>query len=280
MIKIKKDEFKLFSQYIYKISGILLEENKAYLLETRLARLVEEQNCTSFSELHRRAIFDGKKTLERKIIDAVTTNETYFYRDTSPFEMLQYKILPDLIDRRMANSFNGSRIPIRIWSAACSTGQEIYSIAMVLKDTLDDFSKCNIKLFGTDISTAAIAKASYGEYSQLEVERGLEHTKLEKYFYPNENKWRIKDEIRSLADFKHFNLNDPFSSFGRFDIVFCRNIGIYFGVEDRKKLFNKIAGVMEKDGYLIIGSSESLTGVSSRFQLKQHLKSMFYQLVD
>jgi len=276
--KITPDEVKIISKYIYDISKIALDQSKAYLIESRLSELLKAQNCSSFYELYQRAKADLSKSLEKKIIDKITTKETYFFRDNKPFELLQYKILPDLIDMRTAKSSKFFPISIRIWSAACSTGQEIYSIAIVIKELLPSLTKYNIKILGTDISNAAIARASYGVFNKFEIERGLTHNKLEKYFIPFKNKWKVKDELRAMVSFSKHNLMLPFTDIGKFDIIFCRNVGIYFSIEDRKKLFNKIADVLAQDGYLIIGATESLTNICSRFEPKRHLKSVYYQL--
>jgi len=277
MIKITPDEIKLFAQYIYKVSGVILDDSKAYLLESRLAGLLSECGCTSFIALYRHAVSDRQKRLETRIIDAITTNETLFFRDQTPYEVLRHKILPDLIDRRRGK-FPNQRIPLRIWSAACSTGQEVYSIGMILKETLKDLSGFDIKLLGTDISDAAITRASYGLYNQFEIERGLGKDKVEKYFSPNGGGWRIKDEIRAMAAFERRNLMQPLNGIGPFDIVFCRNVTIYFGQKDRKELLDRIAGVLEKDGYLILGSTESLMGGNLRFESRKYLNGTFYQL--
>jgi chemotaxis protein methyltransferase CheR len=278
MTKIASDELKVISTYIYNVSGIYLDQSKAYLLESRLKGLLEELGCDSYSELYHKAKSDSSKAIERKIIDAITTNETLFFRDTAPFEMLQHKLLPNIIDRKTAKSSALFPTHINIWSAACSTGQEIYSIAIVLKKLLGDLKKFNIRLLGTDISDKAVAQASYGKYNKFEIERGLPKDKLVMYFDSDGNSWKIKDEIRALASFKKFNLMDSFALMGKFDIVFCRNVAIYFPLEDRKKVFNKIADILEPDGYLIIGSTESLTGVCSRFEPKRHLRSVMYEL--
>ncbi|MBW1695864.1 MAG: protein-glutamate O-methyltransferase CheR [Deltaproteobacteria bacterium] len=280
MKKITPDELKVFLEYVHKISGISIDDKKAYLLESRLARLLQQEGCNSFKQLYLKAVSPGGKGVERKIIDAITTRETLFFRDRSPFEMLQYKILPDLIDRRVAGLDDSSIASIRIWSAACSTGQEIYSIAIVLKELLGDLEKYSIRLLGTDISDAAIAYASYGQYSKIEVERGLQKAQLLKYFDPNGSGWRIKDEIRAITMFKRMNIMEPFRGLGRFDIIFCRNLLIYFNLEDRKEILDKIADVLENDGYLILGSSETLMGVSSRFRPHRYLRSVFYQLTN
>ncbi len=274
MIKITPAEIQLFSKYVYSISGIHLEASKAYLLETRIGRLLETENCSSYTEFYHKAKADASKKFEKLIIDAITTNETLFFRDSSPFELLKHKIMPELIDKRASKAM---AVPIRIWSAACSTGQEVFSIAIVLKELFGNTGKYNIKLLGTDLSDAVIKQASYGTYNKFEIERGLPRERLQRYFASSGGNWKIKDEIRSMATFRKFNLMHPMTALGKFDIIFCRNVAIYFTLEDRKKLFNKLADALEPDGYLLIGSTESLTGVCPRFVPKRHLKSIFYQ---
>jgi chemotaxis protein methyltransferase CheR len=276
MIKIKPDEITLLSKYIYSISGISIDKSKSYLLETRFNKILEEEGCDSYNDLYHKAKGDPKKRLEHKIIDAITTNETLFFRDNGPFELMRHKILPELMDSRATQS-NG-KPNLRIWSAASSTGQEVYSIAIVIKELLGPASAYSLKLLGTDISDAAIAQASYGIYNKFEIERGLERSKLSKYFTSSGANWKIKDELRAMATFRKINLMAPFTALGKWDIIFCRNVAIYFTLEDRKKLFNRLADALEPDGYLIIGSTESLTGICPRFIPKRHLKSIFYQL--
>ena len=277
MIKITPEELKIITVYIHDISGIQLDASKKYLLETRLSVIAEEHGCNNYKELHQKAKRDARKLIEKQIIDAISTNETLFFRDNGPFELLRHKILPELIDARTPKSPR-LKTPLRIWSAASSTGQEVYSIAIVLKELLGDTSKYNIKLLGTDISDAAVRQASMGKYNKFEIERGLPRDKLNKYFTLSGGYWKIKDEIRIMANFRKLNLMLPFAGLGKFDIVFCRNVAIYFTLEDRKKLFNKIADILEPDGYLIIGSTESLTGICPRFTPKRHLRSIYYQL--
>ncbi len=278
MIKITPDEITILSRYIYNISGISLDEKKSYLFETRLNGILYKLGVSSFLELYKVASTEKSKNTEREIIDAITTNETLFFRDKSPFEMFQYKVMPDLIDKRSANRPNSMPVNIRIWSAACSTGQEVYSLAIILKELLPDTGKYNVKLLGTDISDDAIARASYGKYNKFEVERGLSSNLLQKYFTPQGDTWKIKDNIRAMATFQKKNLMESLNGLGRFDIVLCRNVAIYFTMDDRKRLFEKIASVMAPDGYLIIGSTESLTGICPLFEPQRHLRSVFYQL--
>ncbi|MFO7714219.1 CheR family methyltransferase [Desulfosarcina sp.] len=279
MVKISPEEIKILSTYIYHVSGINLDASKAYLLETRLGKLVVEEGCKSYSELYHKAKSDPRMVIQKKIINAITTNETLFFRDTTPFDLLKYKLLPDLIDARSAQGSRPGAATLKIWSSACSTGQEIYSIAMVIKELLGHNGNPKIALMGTDLSDAAVAQASAGIYNRFEIERGLPQEKLQRYFTPAGGNWKIKDEIRAMASFRHINLMQPFVGLGKFDIIFCRNVAIYFTLQDRKKLFDKIADALEPDGYLLVGSTESLTGICPRFIPKRHLRSIYYQLI-
>ena len=275
-VNVTPEEFKNFAKYILDISGIALDVGKEYLLETRLNPLISKLGCRSYHQLLQQAKTDLKKEIENEIIDAISTNETYFFRDKSPFELLQHKIFPDLIDKRSQNSF--SRPTIRLWSAANSTGQEIYSIAMTLIEMGVTPDKYNIKLFGTDISDAAIAQASYGMYNKFEVARGLDQHRLAAFFdKQSDERYKIKDNVRVMAQFKKMNLMKPFVGIGKFDIVLCRNVMIYFTSEDRRRIYSNIAKVMEPDGYLLIGSTESLVNDTDLFASKKYLNSVFYQ---
>lgn len=276
-ITITQEEFKQFSKYILDISGISLDAGKEYLLETRLNPMINKLGLSSFSQLLQRAKTDLKKGLENEIIDAISTNETYFFRDKSPFELLQHKIFPDLIDK-YTKKIPSSKPTIRLWSAANSTGQEIYSIAMTLIEMGVTQDKYNIKLFGTDISDAAIAQASYGLYNKFEVARGLDQRRLNRYFDIHDDRYKIKDELRAMAQFKKMNLMKPFVGLGKFDIILCRNVMIYFTSQDRKRIYHNISKVLEPDGYLLIGSTESLVNDIDIFSSKRYLNSVFYQM--
>ena len=278
MTTITADEFSVFSKYIYALCGVALDSTKTYLIETRLKSMMQQYACSSFMDLHSKAKADRSGSMEKEIVNAITTNETLFFRDASPFEVFKHKILPDLIDARSKAS-PGRTVPLRIWSAACSTGQEVYSIAIALREALGNLNNFQISILGTDISDDAVTKASYGKYNKFEIERGLAPQTLNKYFTLMGDGWKIKDEIRAMAVFKKFNLMKPFAGLGRFDIVFCRNVAIYFTPADKKMVFEKIATVLEPDGSLIIGSTESLTGVTGMFEPKRYMRSIFYQPV-
>lgn len=274
MIKLQPEEQKALAGYIYTICAVSLDQSKGYLMEGRLAGLVQETGCGSYSKLIERAKSEPTRSLERRIIDAITTNETLFFRDSAPFELLRHKIVPDLIDRQ---SKGGPR-RISIWSAACSTGQEIYSIAILLKELLGDPDRYGVRLIGTDISDQAVTRASRGWYNSMEISRGLPDNLRDKYFSRSAGGWQIRDEIRGMASFKHANLMGDLSVLGKFDIVFCRNVAIYFSEQDKISLFRRIERVMEPNGYLIIGAMESLNALCPQFEPHRHLRSVYYQI--
>ena len=274
---ITREEMPVWSRYIKEICGIHLDESKGYLLETRLGGLLPEVGASNFSELFYKARADSSSKLRIKIIESITTNETSFFRDTAPFELLRHKLIPELMDRR---SRAIGRTPIRVWSAACSTGQEAYSTAIVFKELLGDLSRHDIRILGTDISNRVVAQASYGEYNRFEMERGLDSEKFAKHFVVSGNRWKVRDEIRSLATFRTMNLLEPYTMPHSFDIIFCRNVAIYFNEADRIKLFRNLLRYLAKDGSLIIGSTESIAGLCPELEPKRHLRSVFYQRRD
>lgn len=278
MTAISPEEMKVFAPFIASICGIQLDPGKAYLLESRLGGWMKELTCTTFSELYYKIRADGTKKLQRQLIDLISTNETYFFRDGAPFDLLRHKILPDLMDRR--SRLGLGRTPIRIWSAACSTGQEVYTIAIILRELLGDLSRHDIRILGTDISDRAVAAASRGSYNKVEMGRGLPPG-MERYFTPEpDGGMKIKDEIRALATFRTLNLLEPFTALGRFDIIFCRNVAIYFSDPDRKGLFDRIGQALEPEGALVIGSTESITGFCPQFVSKRYLRSVYYQVAS
>ncbi len=280
MIKIKDHELKKFIAYIHDVSGISFDSSKKYLIEMRLNKVLEEFSYKSYEELYHNVVNDRSKNIEKSIINAITINETLFFRDTSPFRLLEEKILPEIAKERSSNTLlntNRAQKPLRIWSTACSTGQEVYSIAITLKKAHQAARNFSVKLIGTDISDSALCQAKSGKYNNFEIERGLDHTTLSKYFTASGGQWQVNPELRAMAEFKKCNIMKSFVYFGKFDIIFCRNVAIYFTPEDRKKLFNRLADSLSENGYLIIGSTESLTGISDRFIPKRHNNLIYYQ---
>jgi chemotaxis protein methyltransferase CheR len=277
--RLDSNEFRLWTNYVYSTTRITLDASKGYLIETRLASLAQETGSNSYKELLDKVMADSSGALKRKVIGAVTTNETSFFRDAAPFEMLRHKILPDLVDARRRQLGRDRLITLRIWSAACSTGQEVYSTAIVCKEVLPDPTKFDIRILGTDISDRVVAHASAGKYNKLEIDRGFPPDKLSAHFQAEGGIFKVRDSLRALATFKSINLLEPLSFPAKFDIIFCRNVAIYFNETDKARLYESLAQVLAPDGYLIIGSTESLTGLSRRFEPKRHLRSVFYQLV-
>jgi chemotaxis protein methyltransferase CheR len=212
--------------------------------------------------------------LQQKIIDAITTQETLFFRDSSPFDVLQNKILPELIDACAKN--NGPK-RLRLWSAACSTGQEPYSLAMVLRETIPHVASWNLSILATDISDAAIAQASRGWYAAHEIDRGMRPSLLPKYFKSHPGGWQVKDEIRGMVSFQRRNLLQPFTELGTFDVIFCRNVAIYFDAPRRRDLFLRLADRLAPPGAIFVGSSESLLDLGPRFAPRNHCRTTYYQ---
>ena len=257
-IKASPQEMQTVSAYIEAVSGIVLAPSKAYLVETRLGKLLKEHAFDGYDALIRAAKADHSGKLRGAIIDAISTQETSFFRDGKPFDFLAEQLIPDKLK-------NNHRMDI--WCAAASTGQEIYSLAMIFKEVLgEQLGRYDVRILGTDISEAALVYCSQGRYSRLELSRGINAERLRRHFVKEEKVWKIADELRALATFKAFNLMQPLSSLGPFDLVMCRNVAIYFSPEDRKRLFERIADRLKPDGVLMIGATESLAGVTQKLK--------------
>lgn len=270
--KISSDEMKLLGQLIYDKSGIILDDSKAYLFESRLSPLLQLLNLDSYIKLYQAARTDSSNKVITKVIDAICTNETYFFRDTSPFTLFIQKLVPDFFD----TSPNGT---LKVWSAAASTGQEVYSLIMSLAEAGISNSNYRIRFLATDISDTAITKGSAGFYSDFELGRGIDSTKRQKYFTKQDNGWKINDELRAQVQFKKAHLLDPVKLrlLGRQDIIFCRNVAIYFSREDRKTLFDTLAGMLNPNGVLVIGATESLINITDTLKKEQFRGITFYK---
>lgn len=272
---ISPEELASWSRYIHGICGVYLDQSKGYLIETRLGALLRSSGAATWAELLKRAKAEPGTAMRGKIIDAVTTNETSFFRDAAPFDLLRHKLFPELIDRRVEAGLRP--VPIRILSAACSTGQEAYSAAIVLKELLGDLRKYDIRILGLDISDEAVAKASYGYFSRMELERGMPANMLNRHFEPAGERWKIKDELRAAATFRRANLLEPIASPHPFDVVFCRNVAIYFTEADKTALFRNLGRNLAPDGALIIGATESITGICPEFEPQRYLRTVYYR---
>ena len=273
-MSITHDEMLFMCDLVHDLCGIHLDSSKSYLIESRLRETLQKAQCNSFTDLAKVVKSGLKPELRTEIINAITTNETLFFRDSSPFRALQFKALPEAIDAQAKTPFPKR---IRIWSAACSTGQEPYSIAMVVRDLIPDVDQWQITILATDISDQAIQRASRGVYAKHEIERGLDPVMRSKYFVEENGGWRVRDEIRSMVSFRRLNLLETFQQLGQFEIVFCRNVAIYFRPDVRKQLFNRIADQLPRHGYLFVGSSESLHDLGPRFNPENHCGAVFYR---
>lgn len=270
---LQTDEWRILSQYIYSLCGIQLDASKQYLIESRLSPVVKETKSNGYSELYHKARADSSRRIERQIVDAITTGETSFFRDQAPFELLRTKLIPDIVESRRAIN---SPTPIRIWSAAASSGQEAYSIAITAKEALGS-NTLDVRILGTDISDAAISRASQGVYSDMEIERGINPNWVARYFDRQPNAWAVKPHIRTMASFRKLNLLEDFTLLGQFDLIFCRNVAIYFSHADRASLFCRLEKALAPGGRVIVGATESLLDVCPALVIKHHQRAVYYE---
>ncbi|MBB3104994.1 protein-glutamate O-methyltransferase CheR [Azomonas macrocytogenes] len=270
-------DFEQFRVFLEKTSGIELGSNKQYLVSSRLNRLMEQQGLKSLGDLVARIQTQPRSGLREQVIDAMTTNETLWFRDTYPFEVLKQRILPEILK---ANP--GQRL--RLWSAACSSGQEPYSLAM----TVDEFERSNparlkagiqgVQIVATDLSGSMLTACKAGEYDSLAIGRGLSRERLQRYFEPaGPARWAIKPQIKSRVEFRSLNLLDSYAILGKFDIVFCRNVLIYFSAAMKKDILARIHGVLKPGGYLFLGASEALNGLPDLYQMVQCKPGIIYK---
>ncbi|QDS90373.1 Chemotaxis protein methyltransferase Cher2 [Rosistilla ulvae] len=257
---------------IEQLCGIQVDNRKLYLLEHRFGELMREASYSSYAELARCARDD--RGLQQQIVERITTRETLFFRDGSPFQALQHKLLPEIIDARSTTRFPRR---LRLWSAACSSGQEPYSLAIMIRELLPDVDRWDIQILASDISSTAIAQAKQGVYSEHEISRGLSPAQLHRYFRKEGSQWRVQDKLRSMIRFEERNFLQPFNTVGLFDIVFCRNLAIYFSDCNRRDLFSRIADQLVDDGLLFIGAQEYHADMSERFSMEQHCRATVYR---
>lgn len=262
-------DFELVSRLVKDRSGLMLSEDKAYLLESRLNPVARRHGFKGIDELVQAIRVSREESLLKDVTEAMTTNESFFFRDTKPFDQFRELVLPHILKER------ATKKSFRIWSAACSNGQEAYSLAMILKEKGAALAGWNIDIIGTDLSDEVLAKAKEGRYSQFEVQRGLPINLLVKYFKQDQDLWQIDDSLRQMVKFKSFNLLDSPASLGSFDVVFCRNVLIYFDRDTKSSVLNDIAKLMPPDGFLYLGGAETVLGISDQFQLKAGQRGIY-----
>lgn len=256
----KPEEFEYISTLLKSRSGLVLSQDKAYLLESRLMPIARKNDLQSVDDLIAKMRGTRDEALVVEVTEAMTTNESFFYRDQKPFDLFKDEILPDLMERR------SSKKSFRIWCAAASSGQEPYTLSMILKEEAAKLAGWRHEIVGTDISNDILAKARSGSYTQFEVQRGLPIQMLIKYFDKIEDQWQIKQEIRDMVTYKYFNLLDELAPLGSFDIVFCRNVLIYFDQPTKTTVLQRIASLLPPDGLLFLGGAETVLGISDQFK--------------
>jgi chemotaxis protein methyltransferase CheR len=255
------ENYRFLQEHVYSNVGIVLEDDKHYLLESRLAPIVKQLGLASINELCTFLKTGIHSDIGHQLAESMTTNETYFFREPAQFDMIRKVLLPALKEER--KDFRN----MRFWSAASSTGQEAYSLAMVLLE--DGFQDWNISIFGTDYSSAVIKRARSGTYQQIEVNRGLPAQMLVKYFRRSGMEWQLSDSLRSLVQFETIDLRTSLRAMGLFDMVLCRNVMIYFDSETKRKIMKEIHGTMFRGGWLLLGGAESAFGLDEYYEKRQ-----------
>lgn len=260
-------EYQYIAGFLKTRSGIVLSSDKQYLVESRLNPIARRAGCRSLSELIDNIRRSETSQLASDVIEAMTTNESFFFRDKTPFDNFGHSIIPDLVSRRPGQK-------IRIWCAAASTGQEPYSIAMMVKD-MGPALRNPVEIVGTDLSGEVLQKAQAGIYSQFEVQRGLPINLLMKYFTQKGDMWQLDSGIRSMVRYQQLNLLNNFSSIGQCDVVFCRNVLIYFDTATKRDILNRIASLMAPGGYLLLGAAETVVGITDAFKPADGLRGCY-----
>lgn len=266
---IRADNYRFLRDYIYRESGIVLDDDKHYLIEARLLPIVQQTQLASLDALCSALRNNGDPPLQKKVVEAMTTHETLFFRDMAPFDALKTEVLPPLIELRKATR------KLKFWSAAASSGQEAYSLAMLLLEM--GLEGWNIQILGTDLSEQILARAREGRYMQIEVNRGLPATSLVKYFDRRGLDWQLKERVRRMVSFEQFDLRKSMRTKGPFDVIFCRNVLIYFDGETKKQILRELRGALFPGGHLILGGTESTLNLDNEFKRVPVGRTVFYQ---
>ncbi len=267
-------EYDYLRRYLKTKSGLVLSDEKQYLVESRLLPVARRAGLAGLSELIAAIQKPGAMQLASDVVDAMTTNESFFFRDKTPFDHFKEAMLPELLKAR------GHKRRIKIWCAAASTGQESYSLAMCLKEAGSKVAGWTVDILGTDLSAEVLEKARNGIYSQFEVQRGLPIQMLLKYFAQKGELWQINPDLRAMVQWRKFNLLDSFAMIGEQDIVYCRNVLIYFDQPTKVDILQRIAKVMPEDGYLVLGAAETVVGLTDAFQPVAGRRGLYQRKLD
>jgi chemotaxis protein methyltransferase CheR len=266
-------DFDMIRKLLHDRSAILLDSDKQYLVESRLAPILRQRNLGSIGELVAQLRSDPGNGLCRQIVEAMVTTESSFFRDHHPFEALRKVAVPDLISRRREER------RLNIWCAASSHGQEPYSTAIMLREHFPELASWNVSLMASDISREVLARARAGRYNQIEVNRGLPAALLLKHFEQHGTDWQLKLPIRNMVDFQELNLARPWPPLPRMDLVLIRNVMIYFDVETKKGILARLASLLRPDGYLVLGGAETTINLNGSFRRVEPLNGGLYQLI-
>ncbi len=272
-MKLAQDEMPLMQKMAKELVGIALSDGKTYLVESRLGPIAERSGCKNFQELYFKVRYGNDKPLQKQVIEAITTHETQFFRDGAPFDAMQFKILPEVLDFRSKTS---TPKRIRIWSAACSTGQEPYSIAMVLNEVLPQPASWDVEILATDIADATLAAAQSAVYTGIDLER-TGRPKMAKYLEKVPGGMRVVESVRRMVKFRNVNLADPLVSMGPFDMVFLRNVLIYFDTPTKKEILTRVRNCMHPWGVLFLGSTENMLETDVGFVGQEHCRATVYR---
>jgi chemotaxis protein methyltransferase CheR len=260
MTEILPENYRFLQAHVYSQVGIVLEDNKHYLFESRLAPIVQQFSLGSINDLCALLLAKRNPEIGQQVVEAMTTNETYFYRDPGQYEAIRKELLPRLMEERKSTR------KLRFWSAASSTGQEAYSLAMLLlNEGLKDW---NIQILGTDFSSKVVERARTGVYQQIEVNRGLPVAQLLKYFRRSGLEWQLTEPVMKMAQFETIDLRKSLRTLGPFDLVFCRNVMIYFDNKTKLNIMKELHGTMFRGGWLLLGSTEAAFGLEEWFERK------------
>jgi chemotaxis protein methyltransferase CheR len=265
---VNQPEYEFLRKLLRDKSGLDLSADKQYLIESRLLPLARKTGLPGISELVQK-LRDGNSGLISQVVEAMTTNETFFFRDKVPFDHFREAILPELLKAR------ASRRSLRIWCAAGSTGQEPYSLAMCLREMSAALSGWRVEILATDLSQEVLEKSKAGLYSQFEVQRGLPIQFLVKYFKQIGELWQINPDIRAMIQHRQLNLLHDFSQLGTFDVIFCRNVLIYFDQDTKINIFGRLARLMEPDGFLVLGAAETVVGLTDVFKPQPERRGLY-----
>lgn len=253
-------EFDYLCRFVRDRSAIIIDPGKEYLVESRLTPLAYREGMESAQKLLEHLRQAPANGLHRKVLDAMTNNETIFFRDAAPFEVLRQTIIPKFLQKRAAER------KLSLWSAAASSGQEAYSLAMLICDDFAGLPGWNVSILGTDISAAILDRAREGRYSQLEVNRGLPARSLAKHFRREGLEWQLANNIRKLVEFREMNLAEPWPALPQFDVILLRNVLIYFTVETKKEILRRARGVLRDDGVIFLGTAETTLNLDDSFE--------------